>query len=137
MKAILFPGRAWSRSSAGRGLVCLLGLAGVLLGGSGCSGPSPLNSVGERPAAVAPSLSSAEAAHLAARLANDECERLYKRRPFKPDLYPALRQGTGYTWGRLDEGGPGGYSAWVRFASNGSQPAVEVYFSSDSRRPRR
>jgi hypothetical protein len=77
-------------------------------------------------------LSAEEASVLAARLANDQCESRYQRRPFKPEQYPAvLREGV-YHWGKLDVGGHEGFSASVTFYPDGSEPHVEVYFSSDT-----
>ncbi len=95
--------------------------------GTGCS----LRPGGAQAKTTNQVLSSNDAAQLAAKLANDECERLYKRRPFTANLYPAVLQDAEYHWGRLDEGGPGGYSAQVTFAQDGSKPKVEVYFSTD------
>jgi ketosteroid isomerase-like protein len=78
------------------------------------------------------SLSNHEAALLAARLANDQCDRQYHRRPFTADQHPAvLAQGI-YRWGSLDVGGVGGFSALVTFRPDSSDPHVEVYFSSDA-----
>ena len=77
-------------------------------------------------------LSAEEASVLAARLANDQCDSRYQRRPFKPEQYPAvLREGV-YHWGKLDVGGHEGFSASVTFYPDGSEPHVEVYFSSDT-----
>ena len=76
-------------------------------------------------------LSSNDAAILAAKLANDECARLYKRRPFTASQYRAVLRDAEYGWGGLDVGGPGGYSARVTFTQDGSSPKVEVYFSED------
>jgi hypothetical protein len=73
-----------------------------------------------------------EAAKLAARLANDECEARYRRRPFKPAQHSAVLQEAIYRWGGLDVAGPGGFSALVTFQQDGSDPHVEVYFSSDA-----
>lgn len=81
-------------------------------------------------------LSPTEAAQLAAKLANEECERLYKRRPFAASQHGATLQDGKYHWGGLDVGAPGGYSADVTFGQDGSGPKVEVYFSSDQLRPR-
>jgi len=80
---------------------------------------------------TAPTLSPVRAAQLAAKLANDKCERLHQRRPFAPEQHPAVRVGDRYRWGGLDEGGVAGLSALVTFASDGSNPNVEVYFSTD------
>jgi hypothetical protein len=69
---------------------------------------------------------------LAAKLANEECERRYQRRPFPPGQYTAVIQDGLYHWGHLDVGGKGGFSAVVTFLPDGSQPHVEIYFSTDS-----
>ena len=104
----------------------------VVLGPS-CSRPA----VAGRAQAAAKVLSAADAAQLAAGLANQECERRFKRRPFAANQHvPVLKDGE-YRWGGLDEGGPGGYSALVIFDQDGSYPKVEVYFSSDQLSPMR
>jgi hypothetical protein len=115
-------------------LAAVLGLIALHLG---CS-PSPGRS-GGRPATVATGrvLSTGEAATLAARLANDQCERQYRTRPFLPEQYPAVLQERAYRWGGLDVGGPRGFSALVTFRGDGTQPHVEVYFSSDALRPQK
>ena len=77
-------------------------------------------------------LSSAEAAELAAKLANDECDRLYERRPFAPSQYPVDLVDERFAWGRLDPGGEGGFSAEVSFDPNGGAPKVKCYWSTDS-----
>lgn len=77
-------------------------------------------------------LSAADASVFAAQLANEQCERQYQRRPFQSQQYPAVLQDGVYHWGRLDIGGPGGFSALVTFHPDGSEPHVEVYFSSDT-----
>ena len=77
-------------------------------------------------------LSAPDAAVLAAQLANEQCERQYRRRPFKPEQHSAIFQGGRYHWGGLDVGGAGGFSAVVTFRRDGSEPHVEVYFSSDA-----
>lgn len=82
-------------------------------------------------------LSAAEAAELAARLANDQCERRFRRRPFRAEQHQAILQDSSYHWGGLDVGGPGGYSASVTFRQDGSDPHVEVYFSTDVLSPMR
>ncbi len=76
-------------------------------------------------------LSTEEASRLAAKLANDECNRIWKVRPFTADLYqPKLKDGS-YSWGRLDPGGPGGLSARVTFKHDGTEPKVEIWFHTD------
>jgi hypothetical protein len=82
-------------------------------------------------------LSPSDAAQLAEKLANDECQRLYKRRPFAASQHPAALRDGHYHWGGLDQGGPGGYSALVTFGQDGSHPKVEVYFSTDQLSPLR
>ena len=77
-------------------------------------------------------LSPQDAAELAAQLANEQCERQFRRRPFTPGLYSAKLQDGLYQWGELDVGGVGGFSAVVTFRQDGSEPHVEVYFSSDA-----
>lgn len=76
-------------------------------------------------------LSVDTAAELAAQLANDECDRRYHKRPFRPDQHAAVLDKGQYRWGGLDVGGRGGFSALVTFGPDGAHPKVEVYFSSD------
>ncbi len=112
-------------------------LAGLLAVHLGCS-PSPSRSSGTAPASAARRvLPAGEAATLAARLANDQCERQYRTRPFLPEQHPALLQEGTYRWGGLDVGGPRGFSALVTFREDGNEPHVEVYFSSDALTPQR
>ena len=103
----------------------------------GCTKPPAPPGGSERTLGLNHSLSAIEAAELAARLANDECERLYQKRPFTPDQHAAVLKDGVYRWGRLDVGGRGGFSAVVTFRADGSQPHVEVYFSTDQRLPLR
>jgi len=77
-------------------------------------------------------LSAEQAATLAAKLANDECERLYKRRPFVPEQYEVRFADGLYHWGHLDVGAPAGLSAEVWFKPDGSDPHVNVWFSTDA-----
>ena len=77
-------------------------------------------------------LSADDAALLAAKLANDQCEILYRKRPFEPNCYKASLQDGEYRWGGLDVGGPGGFSALVIFRQDGGDPRVEVYYSTDA-----
>jgi hypothetical protein len=77
-------------------------------------------------------LSSEDAAALAAKLANKECDHRYKRQPFKAGQHLAILKDGFYHWGKLDVGGIGGFSAVVSFRQDGSEPHVEVYFSSDT-----
>ena len=100
---------------------------------AGCS-PSPGSGVvGNSTRQLAHTLSASEAAQLAARLANEECERRFHRHPFQADQQSAILQDGEYRWGGLDVGAPKGFSALVRFREDGSKPSVEVYFSADHR----
>jgi hypothetical protein len=80
--------------------------------------------------------SAEQAADLAAKLANDECERRYERRPFSPSDYPVEFVGDRFTWGRLDPAGEGGFSAEVSFGPSGGDGEVKCYFSSDKDLPK-
>ena len=82
-------------------------------------------------------LSPSQAAQLAAKLANAECQRLHQRQPFSPDQHPAVLESNMFRWGGLDVGGPLGFSALVTFAADGSNPKVEVYYSTDLLTPER
>lgn len=104
---------------------CLLSVAIV---DTSCSRPSV---AGVSPPPVVRFLSPNDAAQVAAKLANDQCERLYKRRPFSARQYPALFQNGQYYWGHLDEGAVGGFSACVTIGRDGNNPKVQVYFSTD------
>ena len=67
-------------------------------------------------------LTPSTAAALAAKLANDECDRLHKKRPFTAEQYTAVLEGDMYRWGQLDPGAPSGPSAVVSFRADGTQP---------------
>jgi hypothetical protein len=70
-------------------------------------------------------------------LANDRCEAQYRKRPFTAEQHAAVLQDGLYRWGGLDVAGRGGFSALVTFRQDGSDPHVEVYFSSDALTPPR
>ena len=115
----------------------LAAMAGWIIIQPGCS-RSPSPRAGHAPVAAARRVLSEDgAARLAAQLANDQCERQYHRRPFLPEQHSAVSQEGIYRWGGLDVGGPGGFSALVTFREDGTEPHVEVYFSSDALRPPR
>ena len=76
-------------------------------------------------------LSSNDAAQLAAKLANDKCENLYRRRPFRGNQYLPKLEKDEYHWGHLNVAGEGGFSALVTFRGSGENPRVEIYFSTD------
>ena len=77
-------------------------------------------------------LAPREASELAARLANEQCERQYRKQPFNADQHSAVLQNGLYHWGGLDVIGVGGLSALVTFRPDGSEPHVEVYYSTDT-----
>src|SRR5947208_15266010 len=87
---------------------CLLAL---VVCDASCSRPS----VAGRTQSEIRTLSPNDAAQLAAKLANDKCERLYKRRPFSASQYAAVVRDGEYHWGGLDQGAPAGYSARAVF----------------------
>ena len=111
--------------------ILLWAVAAWLMVQTGCSRSSP--SAAHPPTSVAGRvLSAAGAARLAAQLANEQCDRQYHTRPFAPEQHVAVLQKNTYQWGGLDVGGPQGFSAVVTFQADGTQPHVEVYFSSDA-----
>ena len=74
-------------------------IAGLAISDMGCS-RSPTHGVGQSPAAIARRVFSAdEAAQLAAKLANDQCERQYRKRPFSAEQHSALLEDGIYRWG--------------------------------------
>jgi hypothetical protein len=112
-------------------------IAGLVIADVGCS-RSPTHGAGQSPAATARRVLSAnEAAQLAAKLANDQCDRQYRKRPFSAAQHSAALQNGMYQWGGLDVAGPEGFSALVTFRPDGSEPHVEVYFSTDVLRPQK
>lgn len=50
-------------------------------------------------------LSAQDGAELAARLANDQCKRLFGRQPFSPGQHSAMLEDGLYHWGKLDVAG--------------------------------
>jgi hypothetical protein len=134
--AALFVGRHLRIMNKTESRVLLVVIAGLVILHSGCSrSMSPRINRSAVPAAR--TMSTDEAARLAARLANDQCERQYRERPFSPEHHSAILQDGTYRWGGLDVGGPKGFSALVVFGEDGTQPHVEVYFSSDALSPPR
>ena len=114
--------------AAAAGHFCLILL--VTCGAAGCSHSAapPGVSLATRETRA---LSPGAAAALAASLANDECHRVHKKRPFKAEQHAAVLLGETYRWGQLDLAGSSGLSAVVTFRADGSQPKVQVYFSTD------
>jgi len=112
--------------------ILLAVIAGWLLSQLGCA-RSLSPSAGQSSQVTARRvLSSKEASELAARLANEQCQRQYRKRPFSGDQHSAVLLDGLYHWGGLDVGGVGGFSALVTFRQDGSEPHVEVYYSNDS-----
>jgi hypothetical protein len=103
----------------------------VLILLAGCSHAPGTGGVNSSTPTTSQALSESDAAQLAAKLANEECEHRFKRRPFRAEQYSAVLKDGEYRWGRLDVGAPGGYSALVTFKGDGSKPSVEVYLSTD------
>jgi hypothetical protein len=119
----------WERAISCKTGFCLLVAIGCCLAvSSGCSS-------NHAPTPAVKAISPQQAAELAATLANDKCESKYRKRPFKPEQHPAVREANKYRWGGLDVGGPGGLSALVTFREDGSQPHVEIYYSNDRLAP--
>jgi hypothetical protein len=116
-------------------IILLAVVAGWAISQPGCSRPPARDSNQSHAIATQRVLSADAAAELAAKLANDRCERQYRKRPFAAQQHAAVLEDRGYRWGGLDVGGPGGLSALVTFARDGTEPHVEVYFSSDALRP--
>jgi len=77
-------------------------------------------------------LPAQDAAELAARLAHERCKHQFGRQPFSAGQHSARMEDGLYHWGELDVGGEGGFSASVTFRPDGTEPHVEVYFSSDT-----
>lgn len=71
-------------------------------------------------------LTSAAAAELAAKLANEECARVFKARPFSANDFVAEAREGRWSWGRIDPAGPGGFSAVVSFDLAGNGAEVKV-----------
>jgi hypothetical protein len=113
-------------------LLVVISLSAGFLCWSGCSRTQQSTSCAVVAAASGERLSVESAARLAAKLANDECERLYKKRPFAPETYQVRFADGHYHWGHIDPAGIGGYSAEVAFRADGTQPEVRIWFSSDA-----
>ncbi|MBI4243286.1 MAG: hypothetical protein HY606_04270 [Planctomycetes bacterium] len=80
-------------------------------------------------------LTSDDVAIMASGLANDECERIYGKRPFSAGIYSAELINTTWYWGRLDPSGVNGFSAEVSLERDGTGPKVKIYFSTDTLQP--
>ncbi|MEN6627593.1 MAG: hypothetical protein ABFD69_15320 [Candidatus Sumerlaeia bacterium] len=72
-------------------------------------------------------LNSAQVAILAARYANDETEKQFGKRPFRPIDWPAKWENGKWNWGRMEYTGKSGYSAEVTMNRDGSEVNVKIY----------
>lgn len=78
-----------------------------------CAAPRPMTAV--------------SAGTLAARLANDRCQKAYGKRPFAADDFEAVLQDKRWHWG-TDEGGKvDGFEVEVTFDAGGRRPSVDVH----------
>lgn len=131
--------RPWGRGCrivvpiSGRALLAVAAVG--LIAQPGCVRQANLDAGLSSVSVSRPVLSVGEAAELAARLANERCERQYRRRPFRAEQHAIVLRAGLYRWGGLDVGAPGGLSAFVTFRQDGSEPRVEVYYSADAVRP--
>src|SRR4051812_3469567 len=71
-------------------------------------------------------LSPVSAGTLAARLANDRCEKSFGNRPFHPDDFEALLDDGRWHWGTADGAKVDGYEVRVAFDRNGNKKEVSV-----------
>ena len=79
-------------------------------------------------------LDRAQAAAMAAKLANEECLRQFDNAPFDTASFALEFSDGRWRWGRLDVHGEKGYSARVSFDPDGGNDSVEVFFSTDLRK---
>lgn len=79
---------------------------------AGCAAPRPLTPV--------------SAGALAARLANDRCQKLYGARPFAPEDFEAVRNSDRWRWGTENGEKVDGYEVDVTFDARGGSPQVKV-----------
>jgi hypothetical protein len=77
-------------------------------------------------------ISTSEAAHQAAQMANDACERQYQERPFQPEQYRVGVERGRYQWGGDDTNALSGLFALVTFELDGSYPEVTIYYHTSS-----
>ncbi|MEI7732058.1 MAG: hypothetical protein WCO56_20965 [Verrucomicrobiota bacterium] len=100
----------------------------------GCMELAPVSSGHDRPhlvvettRTIAQPISAIEAARLAAKLANDECERKYHERPFVAEQHSAVIEDDRYRWGEDDTKALWGTFALVTFDLDGRNPTVILY----------
>jgi hypothetical protein len=87
-------------------------LAAASLFLAACAAPRPMTSV--------------SAGALAARLANDRCQKAYGQRPFAPEDFEAILQDKRWHWGTAEGGKVDGYEVDVSFDASGRRPRVDV-----------
>ena len=102
---------------------------------TGCFHKHPDISGGHSTAKENKVLASDDVAIMASSLANNECERIYGKRPFSAGIYSAELINTTWHWGRLDPAGVNGLSAEVSLGRDGTDPKVKIYFSTDTLQP--
>ncbi|MDB5051083.1 MAG: hypothetical protein JWO30_4154 [Fibrobacteres bacterium] len=73
-----------------------------------------------------PSLSPVSAGTLAADLANDRCQKVYGKRPFRPDDFEALLDRGRWHWGTIDGGKVDGFEVEISFDRAGGSKQVMV-----------
>jgi hypothetical protein len=71
-------------------------------------------------------LSPVSASVLAARLANDQCQKTYGKRPFAPDDFEARLDNGRWFWGTPDGGKVDGFEAEISFDRDGGARDVKV-----------
>jgi hypothetical protein len=104
MRALNTPLSRWLPDAA------LMAAAALLA--AGCAVVHPLNSV--------------SAGTLAARLANERCQRSYGARPFAPEDFEAVRESDAWHWGTATGGKVDGYEVEVSFDDRGGHRKVDV-----------
>ena len=82
--------------------------------------------------AMSPDRDATAAARLAAALANEKCRKQWRQEPFYRDLYTAEFRAGRWYWGEYDPAGPDGFSAEVSFRRDGSDPRIQINFSTDT-----
>ncbi len=73
-----------------------------------------------------PPLSPVSASALAARLANDRCQKTYGKRPFRQDDFEAMLEQGRWHWGTPDGGKVDGFDVRISFDRDGGGKQVMV-----------
>lgn len=95
------------------------------------SGSAPDSAVDQQSPRNVPPATAA----LAAKLANDECERHFGKRPFRPEHYPLVENDDAIRWGEHLKVVEGSFSAEVVFPRDRHGPLVNVYWHVDPAPP--